>query len=441
MSNAQLSLEPLIDYALKQGATAGDIKHIKQESLSYGQRMGVAESIERATSIGLTIRLYKGQRKQTINTNDFNETRIKDLISQTLETLDHLPEDPYCGLAQKDQILQGTALDLDLADPQEPNEKTLIKVIDRAEKASLEEKAVQNTRGAKISWSRNSYHHVSSNGFNNHYQKTHSSFYLQPIASSESGMQIAHDYTHSLFFDQLRNPEEVGHKAAQKAVAKLNPQRVKTGHYPVIFHHDISASLMGLFMDAISGTNIARGVSFLKNSLHEKICDYPITLTDKPHIQKGLGSKPFDGEGFNLSDLTFLKEGVLSHWNLGLTSARQLGLINDPKTPLRGTGSITNLHMGAGSISLDEMIKDQDEGLLIDNIMSHPNSLVNGDYSVGASGFYFKNGLIQYPVNEITISGNLKDMFKAMIPASDLSSESATIAPSLYVGEMSVGGL
>lgn len=441
MTHSHLSLEPFIDHALGLGATEADIKYGAQENLTYGQRMGQAESIERANSIGLTIRLYKGKKKQSISTNHFNEAHIKDLISETLETIDHLPEDPYCGLASPDQILQGEIPNLSLSDPYEPSEEELIHLIDSAEKASLKEGAVNNTRGAKISWSRNRYHHISSNGFNNSYEKTHSSFYLQPIAQSEQGMQIAHDYTHSLFFNDLRDPEDVGLTAARKAANKLNPKRVKTGQYPVIFHHDISSSLLELFMSAISGSNIARGVSFLKNSLHEKICDYPLTLKDTPHLQKGLGSKPFDSEGFALSELTFLKEGVLSHWNLGLTAARQLDLLNNPKFPVRGTGSTTNLHLEAGQQSLEDMMRDKNEGLLIDNIMSHPNSLVNGDYSVGASGFYFKGGDIQYPVNEITISGNLKDMLKAMIPASDLSRESSTIAPSLFVGTMSVGGL
>lgn len=440
MEQTPFPLEALIDHALKSGASDVDIKYSHADGLKYSQRMGVAESIERATEIGMTIRLYKGQKKQTVNTNHIDETVVKNLISNTLETIDYLPEDPYCGLAQPNQILKGDIPDLDLSDPYEPDEKTLIDIIDRAEKESLKDPRIQNTRGAKISWARTFYRHLSSNGFNQHITKTTNSFFLQPIAKNDNGMQIAHDYSCARYFSDLRDPKDVGKKAADKAISKLNPKRLKTGTYPIIFHNEVSSSIIDLIMSALSGSNIARGVSFLKNSLGETLSDYPITLIDQPHLKKGLGSKPFDGEGFGLNDLKFLKDGVLSHWNLSLTSARQLGLLNNPQFPLRGTGGTTNLTLKPGEKSLDEMMQEIGTGVLIDNVMSHPNSLVNGDYSVGASGFYFENGIRKYPVHEITISGNLKTMLKHMIPASDTPIETSAMIPSLYVGEMSLGG-
>lgn len=440
MSDIALSnLKDCLDYALSKGASDASIKSATTKAFSYGVRMGEPETLERSESTALMIRLYKGQKKQVIRASNFDFDALKGMIDDTLPLMHALPEDPYVGLASKDQILKDIP-NLDIADPSEPDEKAMMAMMNEAEKAALAHEKVTNSKGGEIAWERFSTALVASNGFEGSFEGTSASYYLQPVAGAKDGMQVDFDYSQAVYFDDLKNPEEVGRRAAEKVAAKLNPRKVKTGSYPVFFDRDIAGTIFSHLMEAISGDNIARGISFLKNSMGEQLFADNITLYDEPFKARGLGTRPFDGEGMGFTPLEFIKDGILQYWLMDLGAARKLDMVDAPHQPLRGTGSTTNLRLNTGDLSPAEFFKKIGTGFLATDLMSRPKSLVNGDYSVGASGFWIENGEIAYPVHEATISGNLRDMFKALQPANDITTDQRHNYPTIYLGELSLGG-
>lgn len=446
MSKTPFSIDqfaPLLDHALKNGATDCDVKVAQAKSFAYDQRLGTPESLERAESNGITIRLFKGQKKQTLSSTQHDIETLKNQINAALETLDLLPEDPYCGLANGDQIAKNISQkdidSLELADAHVIDEAILIDLAKRTEAAALSHNLVENSKGAGVSFDESEIHILSSNGFKGSYKNTHYGLYVQPIAGNGETMQVDYDYTGAAHFEDLKSPEDVGIKAAEKTAAKLNPRKVKTGTYPVFYDAGISGSLFGQLIDAIAGRNIARGISFLKDKKGEQLFEKTaLHLYDNPHKKRGLGSKPFDGEGFALKQLDLIKDGVLTNWIWGLNSARQCDALDDPN--LRGSGITTNLTIAPGEKTKQALFKEIGTGFLATSLMSSPNSLANGDYSVGASGFWIENGIIAYPVHEVTLSSNLIDMFKNMVVANDLTTDKRHNYPTVLIPSMTVGG-
>lgn len=439
MPDTIFMMKTLIAFAKENGATDVDIKLAQDDVFSFGCRMGNPETIERSQSNAITIRLFKGKKKQSINASTLDEQTLKNAILDSLATIDELPEDPYCGLASPDKIAKKIP-DLIMADTQDPNEDDLKNALILAEKTALNDPQITNSEGGNISWDRSQFYMVSSNGFEGQYERTNGSFYIQPVAGQKDQMQVDYDYSSAVCFDDLKDPETLGKKAAQKTIAKLNPKKTKTGTYPVVYDKEISASLLGLFMQAISGPNIAKGVSFLKNHLKGNIFPDQISIIDDPALPKGLGSQPFDGEGYPLSKIEFVKNGVLQQWLMDMVSARKLQDKVEKDTVIRGRPAKTNLYMTAGKQSPDELIADIKQGFYITSLMSRPDSLANGDYSVGASGFWIENGKITHPVHEATVSSNLFDMFKTLSAANDLEFTGSSNAPTVRIEQMTVAG-
>lgn len=436
------TLEKLVDYALKKGASDASIKASRSNEFSYGVCMGRPEKLERADSLGVSIRLYKGQKKQSIQATHLDADMLKERIDNALVTMDHLPEDPYIGLASKDQILKEipNLNDLEICDENDPDEKLLMDILNETEKAALSHDKVTNSKGGSIGWERYNTVLVASNGFSGSLEGTSGSFYIQPIAGEKDTMQVDYDYSHAIYFDDLKSAEEVGKKAAEKVTSRLNPKKVKTGTYPIYFDRDIAGSIFSHFISAIQGHNIARGVSFLKNKKGEKLFNNGITLIDDPFKKRGLGTSPFDSEGMGFETLNLIENGVFNHWLLDLVSMRKLGLNDYDPRFLRGTGSTTNLSLVPSDLSRNDLFKKFGNGLLITDLMSRPDTLVNGDYSVGASGFWIEDGEIAYPVHEATVSGNMIDMFANLERANDITTDKKNNFPTLYLGALSVGG-
>jgi PmbA protein len=257
-------------------------------------------------------------------------------------------------------------------------------------------------------------------------------------------MERDYAYSSTRHRADLESPETIGRRAATRAVERLNPRKVSTQTVPIIFDPRVSASLVGHFAGAISGTSIARGVSFLKDHLGKSIFPSEISIIDDPHRGRGLRSKPFDGEGVKNSRQSLIQEGVLQTWILDSASARQLGL-DTTGHAARGTGgppgpSATNLYMEAGKQSPQELMADIKNGFYVTELIGQGVNGVTGDYSRGAAGFWIENGEIAFPVSEITIAGNLKDMYQNLIPANDLEFRYGTNAPTLRVEGMTIAG-
>jgi PmbA protein len=350
------------------------------------------------------------------------------------------PEDPWCGLAESSEITHDFP-DLDIVDAEEPSPQTLESRAAAAEDAARAVAGVTNSEGAEASWSRTSIALVASNGFAGGYSVTRHGVAASVLAGDGRNMQTDYDFSSAVFAGDLDAPEAVGTSAGERAVARLNPRKAETARVPIVFDNRVSGSLLRAFVGAISGPSVARGTSFLKDSMGDAVFAPEIDIIDDPLRPRGLRSKSFDGEGVATARRALIEGGVLKSWVLDCASARQLGLATSGNAS-RGTSgppspAPTNLFMEPGVISAEAMIKGIERGFLVNEMMGMG---VTGDYSRGASGFWIEDGEIAYPVSEVTVAGNLKDMYLNLTAADDLVFRTGTDAPSLRIDGMTVAG-
>jgi PmbA protein len=353
------------------------------------------------------------------------------------------PDDPWCGLA--DAAALATSLpDLDIAEDGEPTPEHLQELAAAAEDAARAVKGVTNSEGGEAGWSRREIALAATNGFRGAYAVTSHGLSASVIAGSGTGMERDYDYTTATHAADMIDAAAIGRNAGERAVRRLNPRKAATAKVPVVFENRLAGRLLSSLAGAISGPSIARGTSFLKTALGTEVFAPAITVIDDPHRRRGLRSKPFDGEGVANARRAIIDKGVLTTWLLDSASARQLGLATTGHAA-RGTSSPpspapTNFYMEPGALSFDELIADIRQGLLVTELMGMGVNGVTGDYSQGAAGFWIENGAVAYPVSEITIASNLKDMYRALTAGSDLVFRSGMDAPSLRLEGMTVAG-
>jgi PmbA protein len=439
----QSLLANLLDAAEKAGADAADALYVEGLSSSVSYRLGKLEDVERAESYDLGLRVFVGQKVAFVSSSDFSADALAALPGRAVTMAKLAPEDRFAGLAPKDRLAT-TILQLDLEDPSEPSAETLIERARSAEGAALAVKGVTNSEGGGASFSRSAVALATTTGFYGRYAATSHSIGVAVLAGEGIGMERDYDHASARHASDLRVPEDIGRKAGDKAVRRLNPRSMPSQALPVVFHPDEAASLVGHFAGAISGAAIARGVSFLKDRMGESVFAPGINIIDDPHRVRGLRSKPFDGEGVANSRRALIEDGKLTTWLLDCASARQLGLQTTGHAA-RGTGgppspSATNLYLEAGKLSVKELIADIKQGFYVTELMGMGVNGVTGDYSRGAAGFWIENGEIAFPVSEVTIAGNLKDMFARLVPANDLEFRHGTNAPTVRIEGMTLAG-
>jgi len=354
-----------------------------------------------------------------------------------------VPEDPFCGLADPAEIARSVP-DLDLCDPEEPATETLIERVRAGEAAARAVPGVTNSEGAEASWGQSRIALAATNGFRQGYAVSHSGLSVSVVAGEGTGMERDYDFSSAVYGSELEDPEAVGRRAGEKAVRRLGPRKVATAKVPVIFDPRIANGLVGHLAGAINGASIARGISFLKDKLGQRVLAAGLDIVEDPHRRRGLRSAPFDGEGLPTTPRKLVADGVLTTWVLDLRSARQLGLKSTGNAS-RGTSgppgpATRNLHLEAGKQSPKELIADIASGFYCTELIGHGVNNVTGDYSRGAAGFWIEKGEILYPVSEITIAGNLKDMFLNLTPADDLEFRYGTNAPTTRIDGMTVAG-
>lgn len=439
----QSILATLLDAARKAGADAADALHVEGVSSSVSYRLGKLEDVERAESYDLGLRVFVGQKVAFVSSTDFSADALTALPGRAVAMARLAPEDKFAGLAPKDRLAKAIP-QLDLEDSTEPSAELLIERARDAEAAALAVKGVTNSEGGGASFSRNAVTLATSTGFFGRYAGTSHSIGVAVLAGEGTGMERDYDHANARHAGDLRGAEEIGRTAGEKAVKRLNPRSMKSQSVPVVFHSDEAAGLVGHFAGAISGAAIARGVSFLKDRMGQKVFADGVQIIDDPHRVRGLRSKPFDGEGVANQRRALIENGVLTTWLLDCASARQLGLETTGHAA-RGTGgppspSSTNLYLAAGKLSVKELIADIRQGFYVTELMGMGVNGVTGDYSRGAAGFWIENGEIAFPVSEVTIAGNLKDMFANLVPASDLHFRHGTNAPTLRIEGMTLAG-
>ncbi len=436
-------LQDLIAKAKAAGADAADAVLYNATSLSLSQRLGKPERLERAEEGDLGLRVFIGQRMAIASSSDRSEAALTEVVERAVAMARTVPEDPYCGLADTDQLARDWP-ELDLCDPVEPAADGLIAMAAAAEEAALAVDGVTNSEGAEAGWSRTEIAIAASNGFTGAYALTGSSLSASVIAGEGTAMETDYDFTSAVHAADMEDAATIGRRAGEKAVARLGARKVDTMKAPVVFDPRVSGGMLRHLVGAISGPSIARGTSFLKDKLEQPVFADGIVVVDDPHLVRGRRSKPFDGECVANSRRELIADGVLTTWIMDLRSARQLGLQSTGHAS-RGTSgppapAPTNLYMAAGAASREDLIGDIDQGLYVTGMMGMGVNGVTGDYSRGATGFWIEKGAIAYPVNEVTVAGNLKDMFKALTPASDLEFRYGVDCPTLRIDGMTVAG-
>ena len=436
-------IEALLDGAKKAGADAADAALATGEALSVSVRLGKTESVERSEDFAAGLRVFVGQKVATLAIGQLAEADIPELAQRAVAMAKASPDDPYAILARPDQ----TATDLpnlDMFDETDLGPEALTDIALATEEAARAPQGITNSEGGSASQAHSHIFIAGTHGFSAGYSRSSFGFSAVVLAEKEGEMQRDYDYSSAVYASDLKDPATVGATAAKRTLARIGARKALTGNYPVIYDNRVSRSLAGHFASAINGASIARGTSMFKDMMGEAVASSSVTLIDDPLRPRGAGSRAFDGDALPVSRRVLIDEGMLQSWLLDLSSAAQLGLaptgnakrsLANPPSP--GT---SNLILENGTHSLDELIKDIEQGFFITELMGSSVSLITGDYSRGAGGFWIENGEITWPVGEATIAGNLKDMFASLTPANDPDTTSSVIAPSLRVDQMMVAG-
>jgi PmbA protein len=441
--SAKAVAESIVKRGIAAGATAADALYVGSRSSSVDARLGQTEGVSRSEGEELGLRLFVGQRSATVASSDLSDEAVAVLVERCLAMAREAPEDPFSGLAPDELLERGTPPNLDSDDGRDPDPAELRASALEAESAALAVKGVTNSSGASASASASTIALATSAGFAGAYRATGYGCSAGVIAGEGATMQRDHAWHSARHQSDLDRAADIGRLAGERAVARLNPTRPRPGKYPVIFDSRVSASLLGHFAGAISGSAIARRTSFLQDKLAAGVFSTGVTIVDDPLRRRGLRSRPFDGEGVRVSGQELVSKGVLNGWIAESASARQLGIAPTGHAA-RGPGgspsaSPSNLHISAGQRSRDELLAAFPEAVLIIELIGHGVNVVTGDYSQGAVGFMVRAGEIAEPVSEITIASNLTDMFATLEPASDLEFRRGIDAPTLLVPEMTVG--
>ncbi|SHO54862.1 metalloprotease PmbA [Vibrio quintilis] len=419
-------------------ADAAEVAITKTTGLSVSTRLCEIENVEFNSDGALGITVYRGQRKGSASTSDLSEHAIRQTVLAALDIAQYTSEDPCAGPAPKELMVKDIP-ELDLFHPDEPNPDEAAAVAIVAEKTALDySPKIKQSDGASYDSHYGVKVYGNSHGLLASYASSRHSVSCCVIGEDNHG-KMERDYSYSVarHRDDLWKPEIVGRLAAERTVSRLDAQKLKTGKYPVMFAPEVATGLIGHFVSAISGGNLYRKSSFLLDQLGQKIFPDWFCIAEKPHVLRGLASTPFDSEGLATRDIDIVTDGVLATYLLTSYSARKLDM-----TPTGHAGGIHNWFVrSSGEQDFTQMLKELGTGFLVTEVMGQGVNIVTGDYSRGAAGFWVENGEIQYPVSEITIASNLKDMFSQIIAiGNDVETRSQIQTGSILIESMKIAG-
>ena len=437
----------LIDTALSNGATAADCVLSRSRGLSLTRRLGKDETIERYEDFDTGLRVFVGNKIASVSTNDNSETAIRDVAKRAVDMAKIAPQDDFSLIASQETLNDfpiHNSISVDSYDEVEPSIDIIRDRAKEVEDSALSVKGITNSDGADASWGEGETLLMTSNGFFGSSKKSNHSVSVVVIAEKDGKMERDYDYSSKVFGKDLRNSNHIGIEAAKKTLARIGATKPLTGKYPVIFDPRVSRSIAGHFASAINGSAIARKTSFLKDMLNKQIANPAINIIDDPFLKRGLGSRLFDAEGLGSRKYTLIKDGVLEQWLLDLSSAKQLNLkpLGNAKRGISGPPSpgTSNFMISPGDVTPDNLIKNVSEGFFVTDMIGSSVSMITGDYSRGASGFWIKNGELSIPITEATIAGNLKEMFMTLQPANDIDHSHSINSPTLLIEGMTIAG-
>jgi len=436
--------EQLVAAARRAGADAAEAVAVRGVSQSVEVRQGSVEESALSEDDDVGLRVLIGRRQAVVSTNDLVHEGADALAERAVAMARVAPEDPFAGLADPD-LLARERPDLDLLDPAMPSTRVLEERAQAAEAAALAVPGVTKSGGASASVGIGGMVLVTSAGFTGRYLGSRHSVSMQAIAGEGTAMERDYDFSSVVHAADLDRPEVVGRNAGERAVKRLNPRKVPTQRAPVVYHARAAGSLLSHLTAAINGSAIVRKTSFLQDKLHEMLFPATIRIIDDPHRRRGLRSHPFDAEGVGGRRRALIDAGVLTTFLLDCATARELGMTTTGHAQ-RGVSSTpspgpSNVHLEPGAASPEALIKDIDRGLYVTDLIGMGVNLVTGDYSRGAAGFWIERGELTYPVSEVTIAGNLADMFRTLQPANDLEFRYGINAPTVRVEGLTVAGL
>jgi PmbA protein len=436
LSEIQNIVDETLQLAKKLGATAAEASMSKVQGISVSSRMQEVETVEFTNDGGLGVCVFVGNKKGNASTADLSPQALKLTVEKAIEIAKYTSEDKCSGVADESMIARDIP-DLDLYHPQELDAEFALQQALDAEKTGLEtDSRIVNSDGASYNANQGVRVYGNTQGINAGYPSTRFSLSCVLIAQQGDDMQRDYAYTVSREANMLDSAATVGKSAGMQTVARLGARKIKTTKVPVLFHRDIASSVFGHFVSAVSGGSLYRKSSFLLDSINTQVFPKWLSIQERPHLMKGLASSPFDNEGVRTTDMDIVSAGMLEHYLLTSYSARKLGLQTNGHA-----GGIHNCIVSDTGHSDEDLLKEMGTGLIVTELMGQGVNIVNGDYSRGAAGFWVENGVIQYPVHEITIAGSLRDMFMNIVAiGKEREVRGALQTGSILVSEMQVAG-
>lgn len=430
----------LVEEAKKAGADTADAIILRSQSVSVSVRLGKVEGTESSESDDFSLRVFIGKKLATISANLTADPKL--LAQRAVAMAKVSPENPYEGLADQARLVKNPK-NLDMFDDFVPDTQRLTEDALFSEAAALNVQGVSNSGGATAGYGVGGLVLVTSHGFCGSYQSSRFSRSVSAVAGEGTAMERDYDYTTAMHFADLESSDIVGKNAGERAVRRLNARRIDTGLVDVVFDPRMARGLAGHLASMVNGAAVARQTSLLQSRMNTQIMKPNVYVSDNPLKIRGIGSRPFDGEGVEGQALNIIEAGVLKHWFLSTSIARELKLETNGHG-VRSSSSIvpssSNFAIEPGAISPDEIIKNMKTGFYVTELVGHGVDLVTGQYSRGASGFWIENGELAFPVSEVTLGSNLIHMFANLIPANDIDRRYATAAPTVLIEGMTLAG-
>jgi PmbA protein len=444
-ADSHAALAALIDYAKSSGADASEASYAARESVSAEVRMGALEGMEREEGRSVALRAFIGKRQAAASSTDLSVKGLKALAERTVAMARAAPEDPYCGLLDRRFGARGANLDLEQSDTAQPSPQLLFELARACEAASLEIPGVENSGGGGASFDTSVFVYATSDGFEGAQSATSYSLGTTAIAERGEDMERDYEWRTKRFFADLPAPEAIGRIAGERTVARLGARKIESQKAAVIFENRLAGSILSPFLSGISGAAVARGVSFLKDKLGQRVFAEGFRIHEDPFVKRGMGSHQFDGEGGAVAACTLVDDGNITTWLLNAATARQLNLApNGHATSGHGGPpgvAASNLFVAPGTDDLAALMRKAGKGLLVTDMFSPSLNMNTGDWSVGVSGYWFDGGAIVFPVSEVTVAGNLLDIYGRLRCGADLDNRGALEIPSLIVDDLAIGGV
>jgi len=422
-----------LDLAKKLGASDASVIVSNSISETVNFRNQKLDESNRSDNLAIGITTYIGKKKSSISSSNLLDDNLKILIKKCVETTKNTPEDEFNSLPDKDLLAKETK-NLNLYDDTHIKNDIKIEYLTRLEAEASKEKKIINTESS-FTEDKSNFILANSDGFCEGYKTSSFTASSVTVAKDEKSMERDYEYTSKCHLKDIRDAEELGKISAEQTIKKLSPKKIGSDKIPIIFDKRIAKGILSTFASAISSSAISRGTSFLKDMIGQKIFSDSINIFDQPDIIKGLGSKSFDSEGVKTETLNLVERGILKHYLIDTYNGKKLNLKSNGRC-----GGTSNLYFENGKISYNDLLNSNSRCLYITETIGHGSNIITGDYSVGATGFLVENGELKYPVNEITIAGNFKNMFQNITLANDLEFEYSTNSPTMMIEGMVVAG-